>query len=135
MSLALDEVDRAGEERAKKAALAMISYLAKETPVDSSRALSNWLVSVGIEGPRKVYIQARYHGYAGSTRWQSVRATEHEAARILSRRLGRRSIFIVNNAPYIQRLNRGWSSQSPGGFIEAAILIGRRIAQRGWQGG
>lgn len=33
-------------------------------------------------------------------------------------------IFIQNNLPYAQRLNEGWSSQAPAGFIEKAIVAG-----------
>ena len=35
------------------------------------------------------------------------------------------ALFIANNAPYISDLNAGSSKQHPGGFVEAAILIGR----------
>jgi hypothetical protein len=30
-------------------------------------------------------------------------------------------VWIVNNAPYIERLNDGWSSQAPAGFFETAL--------------
>lgn len=35
-----------------------------------------------------------------------------------------RAIFIQNNVPYIKRLNEGWSSQSPAGFVESAVDSG-----------
>lgn len=126
LKLALEKIGRDANERAKRAAFAMVSYLAKQTPVDTSRALSNWTISFGT--PRKTFIVARYHGFAGSTRWQSIRATEAEAEKILKTKRHGQSIFITNNSPYIQRLNRGWSGQHPGGFIEAAKMIGRKVA-------
>jgi hypothetical protein len=39
-------------------------------------------------------------------------------------------IWIVNNSPYISRLNDGHSKQAPAGFVEAAIDAGIREALR-----
>lgn len=36
----------------------------------------------------------------------------------------RKSVFVVNNLPYANRLNNGWSTQAPAGFIEQAIAQG-----------
>lgn len=40
---------------------------------------------------------------------------------------GRRSIWIVNNVPYITELNRGTSPQALPGFIEAAVARGHAV--------
>ena len=34
---------------------------------------------------------------------------------------GNTSIFLNNNLPYITRLNDGWSSQAPKGFVQKAL--------------
>lgn len=39
---------------------------------------------------------------------------------------GRQRLYIVNNAPYIGRLNDGWSTQAPPLFVEAAIDVAIR---------
>jgi hypothetical protein len=35
--------------------------------------------------------------------------------------------YIQNNVPYIERLNDGWSSQAPAGFVEKAILAANGV--------
>lgn len=36
------------------------------------------------------------------------------------------SIFLYNAAPYIRRLNAGWSTQAPPMFVETAVEVGLR---------
>lgn len=36
------------------------------------------------------------------------------------------TIYISNALPYIRRLNDGWSTQAPAGFIDAAVQVGTR---------
>lgn len=36
----------------------------------------------------------------------------------------REPIFIVNDLPYANRLNNGWSTQAPAGFVEQSIAQG-----------
>ena len=40
----------------------------------------------------------------------------------------RPALHIQNNVPYIERLNDGWSSQAPAGFVEKAILAANGIS-------
>ena len=42
---------------------------------------------------------------------------------VLSYQLGQGSIYITNNVPYIDRLNNGWSQQSPAGFVDKAVQV------------
>jgi hypothetical protein len=101
--------------------IAAIRYLAYETPVDTSRALSNWQVS--LDYPVEYGRQPFYTGAAGSTREASAQATIAFAEAILEQRKPGQTIYISNVMPYIRRLNEGSSTQSPGGFVEAAQAI------------
>lgn len=44
------------------------------------------------------------------------------------------TIYISNNVPYIQRLNDGWSTQAPIGFIDAIISRHKARASRAAKG-
>lgn len=101
----LDQVTR-------KVALAVQADVAFNTPVDTGRARSNWLPSIGT--PRRDTIEDRggspeidFNGY----------------------KLGE-TIFISNNLPYIGALNNGSSKQSPAGFVDDAIMRVNRKAKQ-----
>lgn len=109
------------KEKIAKATLVGIDYLVRQTPVDTSRALSNWQIGIGAMPTE--YLPAHREGVAGSTRGTSMKiAKQHARALLRKRRVGER-IYIANNAPYILRLNNGWSKQHPGGFVQAATMI------------
>jgi hypothetical protein len=106
--------------------LTMEDELTTRTPVDTSRALSNWQVKVSYQNKR--YLPANYLGKGGST-------AERSAAKCMSRtrtelkrnfKLGKK-VFIFNNCPYIVRLNEGYSFQAPAGFVEAALAKGQEV--------
>lgn len=107
----------------KAIVLKIVSYLADITPVDTSNALSNWQVSKG--SPISIEIDPYVPGYLGYTAAASARATVNAAEQALKAVNPGEAVFIANNAPYISDLNSGSSKQHPGGFVEAAILIGR----------
>lgn len=76
------------------------------TPVDTGNARARWKAQAGAGGDIATYV------------------------------LADGSILVSNDAPYIMRLNDGWSKQAPAGFIERAIaeaeaeveaMIGRPI--------
>lgn len=79
------------------------------TPVDTGFASASWWPKIGSPPT----------GVAANT---SAAESQQRAAiaSIASYKIGQ-SIWVTNNAPYVGRLNAGWSSQSPQGFIEAAI--------------
>lgn len=120
---AADRVETAHNERVKKAALAMVVYLVNQTPVDTSQALSNWIVSLG--SVDRSFIGPWVPGIAGSTRAASAAEAIALARLILADKKAGQRVFIVNNAPYIRRLNEGSSRQHPGGFVQAAAIVGR----------
>ena len=119
-----DNIDKAASNTAVNVALAAIGDLAYKTPVDTSQALSNWQVSIG--APNLTTIKPHYPGMFGSTQKSSAAQTIMLAREILKTKKPGQPIYITNNLPYIKRLNNGYSGQAPAGFVERAVLIGRK---------
>jgi hypothetical protein len=97
------------------------------TPVDESTALSNWVLTVG--EPWAVPLTAYYLGEQGSTQNQSARAALQQGEQQLALKKPGETIFITNNAAHIRALNDGSSAQAPAGFVERAVLLGRKVVE------
>ena len=120
----IKEIDEQGSDVAVKVALTIITDLAYRTPVDTSRAISNWQVTLG--APAIGNIAPHYAGRLGSTYSASASETVSLAKLILKSKKPGQAIYITNSLPYIRRLNEGSSQQAPAGFVERAILLGRK---------
>ena len=106
-------------EVANQYALAIQKELLQNTPVDTAKAISNWTVT--LDRPHDAEEPTYFVGMKGSSREASIRSAYDQAKTALSdRRYGQR-IFITNTAPYILRLNDGYSMQAPAGFIEDSV--------------
>lgn len=112
---------------ANDTAWAILSQLSVNTPVDTSRALSNWQVSLG--RPFMYDIGPYAPGKHGSTEATSREQMLATARYLLSYRKPGQTIFISNNVPYIRRLNEGHSRQAAAGFVERAVAHGNRVAR------
>lgn len=113
---------------AKGAALAVVTDLAKNTPVDTSKAISNWKVT--LVAPYPAEVDAHFPGMSGSTYTKSVAETIAEAERNIKKRRSGETIFITNNADYITKLNNGSSRQEPAGFVERAVIVGNQFIRK-----
>lgn len=118
-----DKLDEEASNAAVQTALTIVGSLAYDTPVDTSKAISNWQVSVGspVSGDRPAF----YPGELGSTYGASAAATLDAARAALAAKKPGQTIYISNLLPYIRKLNAGSSKQHPGAFVEAAVLRGR----------
>lgn len=121
-------VSEAASQTAVDTALTIVGDLAFKTPVDTSQALSNW--DVTLDAPAHDKHGPYYHGVAGSTQRASAAETIARAKTVLKNKLPGQKIFITNNQPYIKRLNEGYSAQAPAGFVERAILLGRKMREK-----
>lgn len=101
--------------------------LTKVTPVDTSTALSNWDIFLGSFSSEMH--EAYFLGKRGSTGLKSEKFANKEAESILKEKKPGIPIFIVNSAHYISKLNDGSSRQEPAGFVERAVLLGRRFVK------
>lgn len=102
----------------RKAALAADSAVVLATPVDTGRARSNWIVSLG--SPVGLTIPAYKAGKDGNSGGANAQAAIDQGAAEIGRYVNG-EIHITNNLPYIERLNEGWSAQAPAGFVQKAI--------------
>ena len=118
-------IDEAASKLAVDTALTIVGDLAFKTPVDTSQALSNWIVT--LETPSSDKIKPHFPGEGGSTQRASAAETMNNARAILAKKKPGQKIYITNNLPYIRRLNEGYSKQAPAGFVERAVLIGRKM--------
>lgn len=114
----------------KEQALDVQYELARNTPVDTATARSNWRISIGKPltgriGAYKPY-PSRHRPPYGPGGSKSERAnlsavTAQGKARLKSYVKG--SIYVSNAIPYIGPLDRGHSSQTSAGFVARSILI------------
>lgn len=114
-------------EVAVKVARAILRDLVTVTPVDSSKAVSNW--QVALESKAGGRLDPYFYGSHGSTQELSAAAALAAAELVFKQKKPGQSIVISNNLPYIRRLNDGYSKQAPAGFVERAELIGRKVAK------
>ena len=118
-----NKIDAAASQAAASIALVIVNDLAYKTPVDTSTAISSWIVTLG--SPSSLVGKAHFMGYRGSTYAQSAAKTVADAKAMLANKKPGQSIFITNNQHYIKKLNDGFSPQAPAGFVERATLLGR----------
>ena len=113
----------AGNEAKKHVATEIVRYLVNITPVDTSQALSNWQASNGalIVFP----VRAKVLGEGGSTQAVSAAKAFAEAQGIIEAAKPGQPIYLSNVLPYIRALDGGSSTQHPGGFVKASVIVGR----------
>ena len=110
-----------------QAATKMLEYLVKETPVDTTEALSNW--QIGIGRPVNSELPPYAKGKGGSTASVSRNAAIHVGTQKLLTAKPGQAVYLSNLVPYIRRLNNGYSKPPGCCFVEAAILIGRNFVK------
>lgn len=107
-------------KKTRRVALAIDTLLVKAMPVDTGRAKSSVVVTVG-NASQDITEQAYYPGEKGSTSGANTQAAIGQAEAALRDRQPGEEIHINVNIPYIGRLNEGYSPQAKPGFIEQAI--------------
>lgn len=125
----VDIIEQSVNQLAIEVALTIEDGLTLNTPVDTSQAISNWQVELG--SPPEDWIEAYARGKFGSTEATSRAVARRIARNVLSHREPGQPIYISNLLPYIGFLNDGSSKQAPAGFVQAEVMKGRKVAQRG----
>lgn len=118
------KIGAVSSDAAVHVAQTIVFDLAFKTPVDTSQALSNWIVT--LDRPSSAKIEPYFHGEKGSSQRASAAETINAAKFVLKNKKPGQPIYITNNQPYIKWLNEGNSGQQPEGFVERAILVGRK---------
>jgi hypothetical protein len=123
-----DRIEQEVNELAKGLIIETGTLLIRRTPVDTSRAASNWQGSIG-----SPYLSIRlpyYTGRKGSTAELSKTAALEELKLVMSKKLPGEVAYLSNSVHYVKALNDGSSVQDPGGFFEAALLLGQHYLER-----
>lgn len=113
-------------------ALAGDQTLVLATPVDTGRARSNWIVTIGApaESPINPYVPyPKRSGKDFRERANAAAAIEQGQSAIRAHIPGMK-IFITNNVNYVPILNTGTSRQAGPQFIEKAIQASIREFER-----
>lgn len=100
-------------------ALAIDQAVVITTPVDTGRARSNWLVSVG--SPNTSTQPPYAPGTGGSTGQANISAALAQGRAAVLGAGHKQTIYISNSLPYIDRLNKGYSAQAPAGYVQRAV--------------
>ncbi len=124
------QVETGASRLVRQSAARIRQAVATATPVDTGRARSNWIVTLGQPSnlTRKPFSPGRDLGIGEGANLEAVIKVGNE--KINSRRTGK-PIYITNNLPYISELNDGTSAQAPKMFVETAVKAGSRFLKSG----
>ena len=124
----IEAIEKAASQSAKDAAMAVITDLAFVTPVDTSQALSNWVVT--LDSPANHSIPAHSYGFGGSTKGVSAGETISLAVAVIAQKKPGQPIYITNNVEYIDNLDKGSSKQFSGGFARRSEVTASKAFER-----
>lgn len=110
----------------RKTALLVDQVVVLSTPVDTGRARSNWLPSLGAarEGATIPPYNPLPEGTNPAKFGEQANAQSAiNAARltVAGRTTSEQDIYFTNNVEYIEQLNNGNSTQAPAGFVQMAV--------------
>lgn len=119
-----DGVDKVVRNAAFKIDQAVVTA----TPVDTGRARSNWIASIGSPagGTRGPFSPGSKLGRGESN---NAQAAITAAKAVISSRRFNQSVFITNNVHYIGDLNNGSSKQAPKNFVRRGIQAGTQAVR------
>jgi hypothetical protein len=110
----------------KRAAFEVDQAVVMGTPVDTGRARSNWIASIGSPtGDTRGPFSAGSKLGKGET--NNAQAAINAAKAVIDSRRFREAIFITNNVDYIGKLNNGSSKQAPKNFVRKAVQAGTQV--------
>lgn len=108
---------------AQRVATRVSDFVIDNTPVDTGKARSNWLVT--LQRPANTVREPFAPGERlGLSETANANAAKAAAKRVIDSQRSGQSIIIQNNVPYIRALNDGSSQQAPRNFVEQAVKTG-----------
>ena len=119
-----EEVAIFANEVSKDTCLAMVTHGVFNTPVDTSKLISNWTVNFNSAPPDGSDIEAHFVGKGGKTRSSSANETINRARIDLSLKQPGDTVYLSNVTPYIGYVNNGTEKIAASNFIEAMVLVG-----------
>lgn len=117
----LNRIDRTVTRVIVTLATEATANLIEATPVDTGWARANWIPSIGTPPSESSDMPTTEDARRASTPGRQGQQQSGTAS-LLGYRIGLGDLFIVNQVPYIGRLNDGHSRQAPAGFVQTAIM-------------
>lgn len=115
----VDKTEKKMDLLVRKVALEMFSKVIMRSPVDTGRFRANWIVGIGSLPPGTLELNDK----SGTA---TIGAATAKAAGVQAGD----TIALVNNLPYSQRLEDGYSSQAPGGMVGLTVQEFQRIVRK-----
>lgn len=103
----------------RKIAMEVFTEVIMMSPVDTGRFKGNWQCSIG-SVPNGTLALDDQSGTA------TISAMTAEALQVEAGQV----IYLVNNLPYAQRLEYGWSKQAPNGMVRLTVQRWRPVVAR-----
>lgn len=116
-----DEFERAYTDLIRTATNAALSSAIIGTPIDLGQAKNNWFVASGAPDVSSVIPSNESIGDTTSA------VISRAQISIDTWQIGKGSLFITNNLPYIAPLDRGNSKQAPEGMSKQALSAARQV--------
>lgn len=116
-------IEHGVNESVKAIALAVDQAVVMSTRVDTGRARSNWLVSLGSANRQSISPYAP--GKGGKTQAQNAQAAIAQGQSAVASRRLQQSIHITNSLPYIGKLNTLDNMLNMG--VQAGMVAGRTV--------
>lgn len=127
MTLTAQAVEKNSVAAVKEVTRAVGTVVIYATPIDTSRARSNWQGSVDIPKEGVLFPAPA----APSDPSEGPRVALESVDRAANDYSGQRGgTWIVNNLDYIQALNDGWSSQAPANFVAMSVQAGANAVSK-----
>lgn len=104
---------------------AFVKKVIDHTPVDTGKAVSNWVISLGT--PNTTLKEPYVPGRKGSTAEANRKAAEAEARKVIGAYKSKSQVWVTNATPYISDLESGTSKQAPYGMVDFGFLEAARI--------
>lgn len=118
------ELEELGERVVRSIVFEVTAELVGSTPVATGWARANWIPSIAVPDSAPKTNRPTPGIVSGAAAQQAA-----GLASMASYRFGEVA-FIVNNVPYIRKLNSGSSSQAPAGFVDRSVETGVAKAAR-----
>lgn len=110
---------KASEDKViQKVCLEISSSIILRTPVDTGRARGNWEASIGTPSSKTTESLSK----SGQSAIRKASALSKDAPGS--------KFFLVNNLPYIKKLEEGSSGQAPAGMVAVTIAAFKNIVKR-----
>lgn len=115
----VDKTEQKMDLAFRKISLELFNRVILKTPVDTGRARGNWQVQIGNVPSGTLEL----NDASGSA---TISKASAAAANLRSGDV----IYLVNNLPYIRRLEEGYSGQAPSGMVALTVQEFQAIADQ-----